>query len=147
MEKPKSYYLDPPPLPPEDLEPASSVNQNKNEINQMNQMNQMMMHGRGNFSFSQLSLFFFQRCDLTEIFLGPGMMMSGNQGMMQTGPSYPGQGPGGPQMMQGGQPMMGGPTGPQQMGAGYGGGGPGAGYGQRMQPYVQQQMQQGERIY
>ena len=48
MEKPKSYYLDPPPLPPEDLEPATSGSQNKNEINTMNQMNQMMMHGRGN---------------------------------------------------------------------------------------------------
>ena len=50
MEKPKSYYLDPPPLPPEDLEPATSGSQNKNEINTMNQMNQMMMHGRGNFN-------------------------------------------------------------------------------------------------
>ena len=47
MEKPKEYFTDPPPLPPEDLEPANAANQNKNEINQMNQMNQMMMQNRG----------------------------------------------------------------------------------------------------
>ena len=44
MEKPKEYFTDPPPLPPEDLEPATAANQNKNEINQMNQM---MMQNRG----------------------------------------------------------------------------------------------------
>jgi mediator of RNA polymerase II transcription subunit 12 len=44
MEKPKEYFTDPPPLPPEDLEPANVANQNKNEINQMNQM---MMQNRG----------------------------------------------------------------------------------------------------
>ena len=47
MEKPKEYFTDPPPLPPEDLEPANAANQNKNEINQMNQMNHMMMQNRG----------------------------------------------------------------------------------------------------
>ena len=48
MEKPKSYYQDPPPLPPEDLEPQT---QNK-ETNKMGDPNNirggqggMMMHG------------------------------------------------------------------------------------------------------
>ena len=93
------------------------------------------MHTKNTFA-TNLKWFFFE---------GPGGMMPGNQNMMQTGPPYAGQGgPGGPQMMQGGQHMMGGAGGPQQMGgAGYNGGPTGGYGGNRMQPYVQQQMQQG----
>ena len=127
LEKSEAYYLDPPPLPPEDLEPAStSQNMNMNKMGQ-DQMNQMMMSRSGT---------------------QQGMMMPGGQGMMQTGQTYPG-GPagnnmgGGHQMMQQ-QPMINtGAAGPapgaQNMNMGY----PGGGYGQRMPYMQQQQMAQG----
>ena len=47
MEKPKSYYSDPPPLPPEDLEPASSQNKDTAKADPMRgaQPNMMGMQG------------------------------------------------------------------------------------------------------
>ena len=46
MEKPKSYYLEPPPLPPEDLEPANNQMKNHNMNDQMMRMNPMMGPGK-----------------------------------------------------------------------------------------------------
>ena len=54
LEKPKSYYLDPPPLPPEDLEPAFNQNKDQNKTDQMN-----MMMRPGKFFIKKLFTFTF----------------------------------------------------------------------------------------
>lgn len=96
MEKPKSYFLDPPPLPPEDLEPASNQYKDMNKMNaeQMMMANQMMPRGMM-MQGGQMS----------------GMNMMGQQPMMNQGmrmgpPGY-GGGPPGPGMSSGNPQMMG----------------------------------------
>ena len=102
LEKPKSYYTDPPPLPPEDLEPA--FNQNKDGMqNPKDSMGQMGMMGMR----------------------GPmGGQMPGQMGGQPYGPGGPGQMMpqhmmgGNPPQMQGYNPAYGGQRMPAYMGGG-----------------------------